>query len=143
VKPETYAKLVVENKPSLALDDRICRGATVEEMRTILDSTGLKFCFDIGHAIKSALYQKVDISIFMSQLIELSPLVVHVSDGRLDNYYDEHKHLGEGEFDLATILSMLDRSTTQYFTIESNKLSKENLDDFEQDVHYAKERLLK
>ena len=140
---ETYNILHIENKPYMSLHNEECRGSTFEEMQVLLSATGLHFCLDIGHAIKTAIYLKQDIMAFVEKLIAFNPNVVHISDGVLDNYYDEHLHLGHGNFPLAKILTMLNKKVSNKIVIESNKNSQDNLEDFEADVYYLREKLLK
>ncbi len=73
--------LALENMPYLDMT----MGRTPDEMRKILDSTGLKFCLDLGHAHTS---EKI------MGFLEIEPVNIHIHD----NYggKDLHLPLGEG-----------------------------------------------
>jgi len=141
IGPPTYSKLVLENKPYISLVNTNCRGALLEEVNVILSKTGLKFCLDIGHAIKTALFLKTDPLDYLDRFFKLKPLMVHLSDGNLDNYYDQHLSLGAGEFDLSKILSKIKQNKVSLLILETSKKSQDNLDDYTFDVKYIRKSL--
>ena len=51
---------------------------------------------------------------FIGQLSELNPKMYHLADGTLSNEKDEHLHFGQGEYDLAGIIKIInsDRPVT-------------------------------
>lgn len=51
-----YQKMLIENKPFVAplKDNRICRGATIEEITKVIKEIDCGFCLDVGHAICTA-----------------------------------------------------------------------------------------
>ncbi|MFC1595728.1 sugar phosphate isomerase/epimerase family protein [Candidatus Margulisiibacteriota bacterium] len=134
----TSDKILIENMPHISLYNDVCRGATIDEIKEVLDNTSVGFCLDIGHAVKTALYFKVNYSEYLSDLGKLNPAVIHLSDGMLDSIYDQHLPIGEGEFDMAKIMSTINRFNNEYLLLETSKKSNENLDDFREDVRKIK-----
>jgi len=143
LKSETVALLTLENKPYLSLYDTICRGSTVDEVNAILLATGFHFCLDIGHAIKTALYHKQDYLNYLDQFFTLNPSMIHLSDGHLDNCYDQHFSLGSGSFDLPAIMQRIHQKSISTLILETSKSSKENLDDYARDVAVVRDLLNK
>lgn len=146
-------KMLIENKPYIAplKKDLICRGATIEEISKVIDGVGCGFCLDIGHAIctyNSLLKSKDSIHHspfnihsedpygFLKQFNALKPRCYHLSDNFIDNHIDSHLHLGQGNFDFKKIFDII--NTDKNIAIETNKNSKENLDDFIKDVQFLK-----
>lgn len=128
---------VMENKPMIGLNGELCVGASPEEIKMILDETGLGFCLDFGHASCYTVWRQVEYEDVITQFLKLHPKVFHLSDGRRESVKDRHDHFGEGNFDLSYILSVI--PTGSKVTIECRKGSKENLDDFKKNVSYLKE----
>lgn len=123
---------VIENKPKMGLNGEICVGASPEEMGKILDETGLGFCLDIGHAICYAAWEKSDWKKIVENFMKLSPQMFHLSDGDIDSRTDRHYHFGKGNFDLSRIVELLPSGA--YVTIETEKNSKNDLNDFKSDA---------
>ena len=71
-------------------------------------------------------------------MVSLKPSMFHLSDvGDMSSPYDAHPHLGTGELDI----SRLKRDflpLNAVVSIETNKDSKENLDDFANDIKWLK-----
>lgn len=102
------SRIIVENMPKIALDDKICFGYSLEQIGFIKNECNLKICLDIAHAIKSAISQKLNHKEYLESLIkELEPNYFHISDGSFGNERDEHLNLGEGNFDLRWIKNNL------------------------------------
>ncbi len=131
-----YQKLfdisLIENKPKIGLKDEICVGASPEEIGKVLKETGLGFCLDIGHVICYAAWKKSDWEKIVEDFIKLSPKMFHLSDGDIDSRTDRHCHFGEGNFDLSRIVELLPSGA--YVTIETEKNSKNDLNDFKSDA---------
>ena len=65
--------------------------------------------------------------------MQFEPNMFHLTDLEdITSPYDSHLHLGTGELDLNKILSMIPPKSI--ITFETNKNSKENLSDFEEDM---------
>ena len=126
-------RILVENKPYRALDDGLlCNGSTPEEISFVMREAGVGFCMDIGHAICAANGHGVEPEAFLSKFVSLVPCIYHISDGDKNSVYDSHKHIGEGNFDLRLLLSMIPPGSM--ITIETEKDTKDNLNDYRNDV---------
>lgn len=130
--------MVVENKPYIAplKDGRICRGATIEEISKVVGAISCGFCLDIGHAICTANSFKVEPYGFIAEFNKLNPTCYHLSDNFVDSELDKHLHFGAGNYDLKKIFDIIDENKN--IAIETNKNSKENLNDFIEDVQWLK-----
>lgn len=83
-------------------------GWSREQLLFIKKECGFNICFDFGHAIKSAVSQKIDYREFIEDLIkELQPSYFHFCDGDTSQEMDEHLNLTEGNFDLKWIKKIL------------------------------------
>lgn len=135
IKPK---KMLIENKPFVAplRDNRICRGATIEEISKVIDEIGCEFCLDVGHSICTANSLKIEPYQYIEQFNALNPACYHLSDNFIDSELDKHFHFGQGNYDLKKIFDIIDLSKN--IAIETNKNSKENLDDFIEDVKWLK-----
>ena len=136
------SRALIENKPYIALPNRMggnfCRGATLEEIKYIKDIAKCGFCFDIGHAICSANSQNKEQYSFLHELMSLNPTMFHLSDvADMNSPYDTHPHLGTGQLDIERLKREIFPSDAT-ISVETNKDSKENLDDFEKDVEWLK-----
>ena len=135
---------LIENKPYVVptadfRENRFCIASTLEQIKLILDKVGCSFCFDIGHAIASANYQKKEIYEYLNKINLLKPRVYHISDITLGSIYDQHLHLGTGSLDLSKIKNIFLKDTC--IVIETKKDSTNNLDDFKSDCEYVKKHL--
>lgn len=101
-------RIIIENMPKIGIDDKICFGYLLEQLRFIKKVFNTGLCLDINHAIKSAVSQKLDYKKYLELLIrELKPNYFHISNGKIDNEKDEHFNLKEGDFDLKWIKDIL------------------------------------
>lgn len=135
-------RALIENKPFIALPNRMggnfCRGATFDELKLIMDTAKCGFCFDIGHAVCSANSQKKEPYAFLRELMRLKPAMFHLSDVTdMASPYDAHPHLGTGRLDIARLKREIFPDDA-IISVETNKDSKENLNDFESDVIYLR-----
>ena len=135
-------RALIENKPFVALPNRMggnfCRGATFEELKLIVDTVKCGFCLDVGHAVCSANSQKKEPYAFLDQLMTLKPLMFHLSDVTdMSSVYDAHPHLGSGQLDIARLKREIFPADA-IISVETNKDSKENLNDFEKDTIWLK-----
>jgi len=131
IKPE---RMLIENKPFVAplRDNRICRGATIEEISRVINEVGCGFCLDVGHSICTANTFKTEPYEFLAKFNELKPTCYHLSDNFVDSEIDGHMHFGQGNYDLKKVFDII--NLDKNIAIETNKNSKENLDDFIEDV---------
>ncbi len=137
IKIISDSRIIIENMPYFALvQGLICNGAVIDEIKYILTHNKIGFCLDIGHAICSANAQKIKPEDYLKKLIQLRPIMYHLTDGDHAGKYDRHDHLGKGNFPLKDILNMLPANAQ--VTIETKKDSIEDLNDFVKDVAILK-----
>ncbi len=131
-------RLLIENKPLLPIDGSDLRlvGSTPEEIACIQSLCKCGFCLDIGHMISSANAHHERWESYFNAFLQLTPQIFHLSDLDITSELDQHLHFGEGTLPLKQILSMLPKGTP--ISIETTKNSKENLNDFAQDVEDLK-----
>lgn len=136
-------RMLIENKPmNVAVknkylsDDDICVGYNYEQISYILKNTNVSFCLDIGHATCAANSIGIDYRKQLEDFIKLKPYMYHISDGDITSSIDKHYHIGSGSYDFKTIFSLIPDDAV--ISIETEKNSKDNLDDFIEDVKILK-----
>ncbi|MFA5097248.1 MAG: TIM barrel protein [Candidatus Margulisiibacteriota bacterium] len=140
IKALSDKRIVVENKPRLALDsDLICNGNSPEAIEQIMKKSGAGFCLDIGHAICSANSGNIDYKIYLKQFIKLNPRLYHFSDGDVFGQRDQHKNFGNGNYPVKEILALIPQGSM--ITVETKKNSKNDLDDFIADISFLKRKM--
>ena len=137
IKPKDF---LIENKPYKAPfgNQNLCRGYNIEEIEKIMRETSCGFCLDIGHSICSANSQGMEPYLYVEKFNQLKPNMYHLSDGDINSQVDMHLHFGQGDFDIRKILNIIDKD--KCISIQTNKNSKENLEDFVEDVKYINEK---
>lgn len=130
--PDVFKKALIENKPKIGLNREKCVGASLEEIKGIIQQTQIGFCLDFGHAICYAAAEGRDYQEVIKSFMKLSPPIVHLSDGLTASFTDSHMHLGEGDFNLKWLVGIIPQQVS--VTIETVKKSKADLNDFEIDV---------
>lgn len=130
--------MLIENKPYRAPlgEEKLCRGATIQEIKTVLENVKCRFCLDIGHAICSANSFNMEPYNFLKEFNKLNPECYHLSDNFIDSAVDKHLHLGQGNYDFEKIFDII--NFDKNIAIETNKVSKINLEDFKNDVNFVK-----
>lgn len=115
-------RILIENMPKVGLNDELCFGYSYEQLKFIKDC-GFNFCLDFGHAIKSAISQKIDYKEFTKKLIsELNPLYFHICNGKINILKDGHRDLFDGEFDIKWIKeTLLGLEENVYLVFETPK----------------------
>ena len=132
--PGLFKLAVMENKPKMGIKGEVCVGASPEEMRKFLDETGLGFCLDMGHAICYATWKSAEYKNIIDQFIKFNPGIYHLSDGDMHSPTDMHLNFGKGNLNLQKIISLIPKNA--YVSIETNKKSQSDLDDFKEDSLY-------
>jgi len=125
-------RIIIENKPYLGIGNVICNGTTPDEIRFIMEKTGVGFCLDLGHAICAANAKSVAPLDYVKEFKSLAPILYHLSDGELEGVLDEHYHLGHGTYDIAALLTDIPEGSQ--ITVETDKDFKDSLVDFERDI---------
>jgi len=89
----------------------------------------LEFCFDINHAIKTAISLKADPLTFINEFLAFKqPLIVHIAGGSLSTAIDEHLNLYEGQYALSEIKRVLLRQTYNVnLTFETPKAAEKTI----------------
>lgn len=139
LKEIAESRAVIENKPYFGIGEGlICNGYSPEEIKMVMDYTGAGFCIDIGHAICAANGIKVNVDEYLNNFLSLNPSMFHISDGDYAGVYDSHLHFGDGSFNINYLLNLIPEKSL--ISIETNKDSKENLNDFAKDIDYINEK---
>lgn len=130
-------RILIENKPHYSNDGKyLCVGHTPEEISFAMSETGYRFCLDFAHAILSAKSKKIEPLSYIKEFIKLKPAMFHLCDGEVNELYDSHYRYGKGNYPLKDIFKLLPQNAV--ITTETNRDSKDNLNDFEQDILYLK-----
>lgn len=132
---------LIENKPFVALPNRMggefCRGYNIDEIKLVMDTANCGFCLDFGHAICAANSLNENVYDYCKKFLELNPNMYHLTDlDDISSPYDSHLHLGTGQLDFNRIFDMIPQNS--YVTFETIKNSKENLNDFVEDMKWLK-----
>jgi deoxyribonuclease-4 len=130
-------RILVENTPykvfSDAMSSFLCRGAIIDEINFVLKETGCGLCLDFGHAICAANSLKKDPYEHVKKFNDLGPAMYHLTDvDDIGSEFDSHQHMGHGELDTNKILKNIPADAL--ITVETEKSSKDSLDDFVDDV---------
>lgn len=134
-------RAVIENKPGIALPNKFgyekCRGATYEELQFVKSETGCGFCLDFGHAVCAANSFHQEPYAYIGNLMKLKPNMFHLTDvDDMSSEFDAHPHLGQGKLDFKKIMTFIPDEVP--VTFETNKQSKDNLNDFAEDMAFLK-----
>lgn len=132
--PAIHDLMLVENKPEIGLNYEACVGSAPQEISRIKEEAKVGFCLDVGHAICAANSGGVEPYDYIRDFIRLQPSMYHLSDGDGQSGQDSHLNYGKGNYDIAGIVQMIPDDFC--LTIETDKSSENNLDDFVQDVRY-------
>ena len=134
-------RALIENKPYVALPNKMggefCRGYNIDEIKLVKETAKCGFCLDFGHAICAANSLGVNVYEYCKDFLQFNPNMYHLTDlNDITSPYDSHLHLGTGELDFKQIFDMIpDKS---YITFETIKNSKEDLNDFIEDMEWLK-----
>lgn len=135
------SRALIENKPYVALPNKMggefCRGYNIDEIKLVKEMANCGFCLDFGHAICAANSLKKEVYNYCREFLQFKPNMFHLTDlNDITSPYDSHLHLGEGMLDFKQIFDIIpDKS---YITFETIKNSKEDLNDFIEDMEWLK-----
>ncbi|MGC8764793.1 MAG: sugar phosphate isomerase/epimerase family protein [Brevinematia bacterium] len=133
-------RMIIENKPYLGNGENLYSlGSTPDEIKKIMDKTGVEFCFDFGHAVCSANAHKKEVFSFIEDFLSLKPLMYHLTDGDFKGVYDSHLHYGEGTFPLKKFVEFIPDNS--FVTNEAVKNHNDSLLDFKKDIDFIKSLL--
>ena len=138
------SRAFVENKPykleigktSILKETDRSVGAKYSDIKYILENTSLKFCLDIGHSVATSNALDLDVYEELNRFNSLAPQHYHLSDGDINSDIDSHYNIGNGNYDFKKLFEIINDNIP--ITIESNKNSNENLDDFITDLRNLK-----
>jgi len=131
-------RIIVENKPYLTIDgSAVCNGFSPEQIRMIMKEGEVGFCLDIGHAICAANSLNANPYAFLSEFMKLKSKLFHLTDGEFASKTDQHRHFGEGDYDIKKILQMIPDGSM--ITIETEKKYPNRLDDYVADIRSIKD----
>lgn len=124
---------LVENKPYAGIKPGLtCVGHSPEGIRLITEASGAGFCLDFGHALAAAASLKKEDGPWLEAFFALRPAMYHLADGERGSAFDGHLHLGEGNYDLRSLLNRVPDGAM--VTLETNKKFKDSLEDCEADA---------
>ena len=131
------SRALLENKPYRALRNKLgsgfCRGYCAGEIKAVMDASGCGFCLDFGHAVCAANSLGREPYEYCAELLALNPSMFHLTDLEdVNSEFDSHPHFGDGTLDLKKIAAMIRPGAR--VTVETVKLSKDSLADFERDA---------
>ena len=99
-------RIIIENMPKITLNNLNCIGYDQETLKPFLDvSKGI--CLDFTHACKAACAMKKNYKELIENLMQLNPLMFHITDGFDNNPKDEHLDIGEGNLNIRYFLSLI------------------------------------
>ncbi len=133
------SRSLIENKPYKVLkfiNAKEYIGTKPEEIKYIKENANCGFCLDVGHAICAANSHGVEPYFYIEQFSKLNPQKIHLSDIHIETEYDEHLNFGLGNLDFYRLLPLFKQ--VKDITIETNKNSTENLNDFIKDVNFIR-----
>jgi len=128
-------RIIIENKPFCSVNKKFtCIGATIYDIKNIIDQTKVRFCLDMGHAICSANSLNIEPKKYIKQFMTLNPYMFHLSDGDYNGVSDSHKHFGKGSFPIKELIDFFPYNSI--VTIETEKSFSDSLSDFVIDLNY-------
>lgn len=125
-------RFVLENKPFIGKNGKLCNGADIEELKYILNNTGIGFCMDFGHAVCAANGLKIDKNYYLKELLKMNPKMYHLTDGNYEDIIDVHMNYGTGSFPLENMIKMIPDG--KMVTDEATKKYSDSLRDFINDA---------
>ncbi len=103
-------RIIIENKPKTGYTGKICYGYTLDQLKFIRERCGYEICFDIVHAVKSSISQKIYYKIFLESAVNaLKPKYFHLCGTDLQGEFDDHFDIFKGDLDWPWIKNLLAR----------------------------------
>ena len=109
IKKLKVTPIAIENMPQRSIFGGELLGYDINSlMEYFKEIPNLEFCFDINHAIKSAISKKIDYIKHVEEFLSFKkPRIFHLAGGSLKKEEDEHLHLFESEYDITKIKKLL------------------------------------
>lgn len=94
-------RVLIENLPQ----NYFC--STPEDIRRFISLSGCSFCFDINHAIQTALSNNLEPYGFIERFIELNPRHYHLGGQKMNSSCIGHKSFRDSEMDMEKIMKII------------------------------------
>ncbi|MDG6249244.1 TIM barrel protein [Methanocalculus sp.] len=124
-------RVVIENMPKVGINGEQMIGYSPEQINE-LKGEKFGFCFDLNHAIKAAISEKIDYRANILRFFGMNPDMFHLADGRISHETDEHLGFGEGDYDVRFLLRSIVESVPfekRYITFETPRKGSSLSDD--------------
>jgi len=95
-------------------------------------------CLDFTHAYTVAKNLNINPNELFEKFLSYNAKHFHVNGGRKQDKQEFPIHLKESDFDLKTILSIVNQSEAKTITIETNRKSKESLQENLEDINFLR-----
>lgn len=130
-------RIAVENLPAYCpIQKMFFQGTSPEDIALIKAETGCKFCYDFCHGICASNYFGRDKYNDIKAYTALNPDMYHLCDSDWAGTDDNHGHYGEGNYNLAKILSYAkDKSLV---TMETGHELPKDMSPWVKDVEYLR-----
>lgn len=130
-------RIAVENLPEYCPIDKMhFQGTTPQEIARIKDETGCKFCYDFCHGICASNSLARDKWQDVQDYANLNPDMYHLCDSDWQGTDDMHGHYGEGDYDLAKLLSFTRNDAL--ITMETGHELPQDMSPWVNDVKYLR-----
>jgi len=113
--------LHIENMPHIGCGF-LLMGRDPDNIRKIMDETGMKFCFDVSHAFVHACATGQDPYHMIRDFIDLGPTYFHISDTTATSGVDDHLCLGMGDIDYGRLVGLLPKDGR--YTFETQHIER-------------------
>ena len=127
-------RICLENKPKIGLDNENCIGWSPGEFKRVADAGVLNsgIALDFGHAICAAFSLGRDYMELVNEFLLFKPRVFHLSDGNIASEKDCHLNIGQGNFKIADLISVVPENA--YVTLETPRNNLNGINDFIKDI---------
>lgn len=98
------SRLLIENMPKMGLGGEAMVGYSPAQIEELIGDSNMRLCLDFGHAVKAAVSLGLDYKVYVKGFMGFEPRVFNVNDGMLSAEKDEHRGIGEEEYDLGFLM---------------------------------------
>lgn len=116
VKQNYDKRMLIENMPySTHGIQHIC--CTAAEIKKVMSESKVGFCLDLAHAVEYAAIMKINIDLFLKEMLSLKPKHFHLSDSIVkttdkENKVKHHLNLFDGEIDLNMVKRLIPKNAS-------------------------------
>lgn len=130
-------RIAVENLPAYCpIYKTTFHGTSPQEIARIKAETGCKFCYDFCHGICASNSFARDKWQDIQDYANLNPDMYHLCDSDWNGTDDNHGHYGEGDYDLAKLLSFT--CDDAIITMETGRNAPDDMSPWVNDVKYLR-----